>query len=63
MSCQVIIITRLFFQELSLAIDDAKDEESQEDGGQSAADDRSQCHVSGARHCGRDGHQIHTANA
>lgn len=53
-------LTRLFLQELPLAVDDTQDEESQEDGGQSATDDCRQRHVSGAGHCGRDGHQIHT---
>lgn len=38
-SCQFILITRLFLQELSLAVDDTKDEQSQKDGGQSATDD------------------------
>lgn len=63
MSCQFILITRLFLQELPLAVNDAKDEQGQEDSGQSAADDGSQCHVSGTGRCGREGHQIHTSTA
>lgn len=44
------LTTRLLLQQLSLAVDDTQDQQSQQHRGQSAADDGGQGHVPGAGH-------------
>lgn len=53
----------LLLQQLPLAVDDAEDQQRQQHGGQSAADDRGEGHVPRAGHHRGQRHQVHTPAA
>lgn len=53
----------LLLQQLPLAVDDTQDQQGQQHGGKSAADDRGQGHVPRAGHHRGQRHQVHAAAA
>ena len=61
---QMLWLTAGFLlQQLSLAVDDTQDQQGQEHGGQSAADDCGQGHVPRTGHHHGQWHQVHTPAA
>lgn len=57
------LTTGLLLQQLSLAVDDTEDQQGQQDGGQSAADNCGQGHVPRAGYHRGQRHQVDTAAA